>query len=167
MNQENELIQQLKKQINNLELQLNEEKNKNQYLMNQVINLQVQLQNNDTNYKQMLNQKQNELYQLMFEINQLKLKINNNGDITSIKPGEKIISINFLSSDQTVSNYSRPCKNTDIFVNLEQKLNEDFPQLKDKQYYLVNKGNIIKRFKTMDENNIKDNDIISIMDYSF
>ena len=166
MNQENELIQQLKKQINNLEHQLIEEKNKNQNLIYQINYLQVQLQNNDTNYKQVLSQKQNELNHLIFEINQLKSKTFNNGEITSIKPGEKIISINFLSNDQTISNYSRPCKNTDLFVNLEQKLNEDFPQLKDKQYYMVNKGNIIKRFKTMDENNIKDNDIISIMDYS-
>ena len=83
------------------------------------------------------------------------------------KTDEKLISIHFKSIDQTIFNYSLQCKNTDIFIYVEEKLNKDFPQLKDKHYYLTNEGNIIKRFKSIDENNIKNNDVISIMNYSF
>jgi len=164
LNQQNELIEQLKINVNNLKQELTEERNKNRELINQINNLKIQLQNNDTNYNQILIQKQNELNKLIAEINELKSR--KNREITSIKPGEKIISINFVSTDKMIINYSRPCKTTDLFVNLEEKLNEDFPQLKDKNYYMANNGQIIKRFKTVDENNIKDNDIISIIDYS-
>ena len=83
------------------------------------------------------------------------------------KTDEKLISIHFKSIDQTIFNYSLQCKNTDIFIYVEEKLNKDFPQLKDKHYYLTNEGNIIKRFKSIDENNIKNNDVINIMDNSF
>ena len=100
------------------------------------------------------------------ENKQLKLETTKSKDILFMKPGEKVISINFQSTDQTIFNYSLPCKNTDIFIYVEEKLNEDFPQLKDRHYYLINRGNIIKRFKSIDDNNIKNNDVISIMDYS-
>ena len=142
-----------------------EEKEKNKNLRIKNNNLNSSLKNIETKYKEILNEKEIELNKLINE--NAKLKAEANREITFIKPGEKILSINFQTNDQTISNYSLPCKNTDLFVYLEEKLNQDFPQLKDKQYYMVNKGEIIKRFKTMDENKIKGNDIICIMDYSF
>ena len=63
---------------------------------------------------------------------------------------------------QDIMNYSLPCKNTDLFVRLEEKLNNDYPQLKDKETYFLVNGNRIKRFKTLDENHIKSNDIINL-----
>ena len=89
-------------------------------------------------------------------------QLNNQMNITSIKPFEKIMSINFVSMDQKISNYSLVCKNTDLFVKLEQKLNNEFPHLKDQEPYFLVNGRRIKRFKTLDENGIKNNDIISI-----
>ena len=59
------------------------------------------------------------------------------------------------------------CKNTDVFVRLEEKLYEDFPEYKDKETYFVNKGELIKRFKSLKENNIKNNDIIFLNIYDF
>ena len=90
-------------------------------------------------------------------------QLNNQMNITSIKPFEKIMSINFVSmGNQDISNYSLVCKNTDLFVKLEQMLNNEFPNLKDKEPYFLVNGRRIKRFKTLDENGIKNNDIISI-----
>ena len=63
---------------------------------------------------------------------------------------------------QDIGHYSLPCKNTDLFVKLEEKLNNDYPQLKDKETYFLVNGNRIKRFKTLDENHIKSNDIINL-----
>ena len=90
-------------------------------------------------------------------------QINNQMNITSIKPFEKIMSINFVSmGNQDISNYSLVCKNTDLFVKLEQMLNNEFPYLKEQEPYFLVNGGRIKRFKTLDENGIKNNDIISI-----
>ena len=87
----------------------------------------------------------------------------NNNYITSLKPGEKIFAINFVSMGfQDISHYCLPCKNTDLFVRLEEKLNNDYPQLKDAETYFLVNGKRIKRFKTLDENHIKSNDIINL-----
>ena len=73
------------------------------------------------------------------------------------------MTVNFVSMGiQDVLNYSLPCKNTDLFVRLEEKLNNDFPQLKEHEIYFEVKTKRIKRFKTLDENKIKSNDIINL-----
>ena len=63
---------------------------------------------------------------------------------------------------QDIINYCLPCKNTDLFVRLEEKLYQDFPQFKDYETYFEVKTRRIKRFKTLDENKINCNDIISV-----
>ena len=47
-------------------------------------------------------------------------------------------------------------------MRLEEKLNNDFPNLKDQETYFIVNGNRIKRFKTLDENKIKVNDVINV-----
>jgi len=103
----------------------------------------------------------NQIKELIIENDRLKSK-ENKSEESILKPGEKLLSINFLSNDQKISNYSIPCKNTDVFVKLEEKLNQDFLWLKNKKYYFLNRGNVIERFKTIEENNIQSNDIIQI-----
>ena len=95
------------------------------------------------------------------EIEELKL-IN---DPLYRKPGEKIFSINFTSIDQKIANYSITCKNTDIFVRLEEQLYEDYPEYKDKETYFMKNANKIKRFKSINENNIKKNDVLMLYTY--
>ena len=146
-------------------MELNKEKNKNKNLTEQINNLRLEIQNNDK-LKKILQEKENELKKYIEENKQLRLQTTKTKDILFMKPGESVISINFLSKDQTISNYSLPCKTTDLFIYVEEKLNEDFPELKDKPYFMVNRSNIIKRFRTIDENNIKNNDVITIMDYN-
>ena len=88
---------------------------------------------------------------------------NINDLVTSINPGEKIITVNFVSNGfQDISNYSIPCKNTSLFIRLEEKLNNDFPQLKNHETFFVVNTRRIKRFQTLEENQIKSNDVISI-----
>ena len=117
------------------------------------------LKNKIKSLEKELNKKNEEIQQLLSQNN------NNQGKykITSINPGEEIMCINFVSmGNQDISNYSLACKNTDLFVKLEQMLNNEFPNLKDKEPYFLVNGRRIKRFKTLDENGIKNNDIISI-----
>ena len=120
-------------QINELKQQLNNEKNKYQILLNEMQNLQN------------------------------KNNINNDSGITSVQPGEKIIAINFVSmGTQDIGHYCMVCKNTDMFVRLEEKLYKDYPKFKDYETYFEIKTKRIKRFKTLDENGIKNNDVINI-----
>ena len=78
-----------------------------------------------------------------------------------MKQGEYIISVNFMTmGNQDIANYSMACKNTDLFIRLEEKLYKDFPKYKDYEAYYEVSTRRIKRFKTIEENNIKNNDII-------
>ena len=64
--------------------------------------------------------------------------------------------------NQDIQNYAMTCKNTDLFVTLEEKLYNDYPKYKDYDTFFQVNTRKIKRFKTIEENNIKSNDIISI-----
>ena len=87
----------------------------------------------------------------------------NENAISTIKPGEKIIAVNFRSmGSHEIVNYCLPCKNNDLFVRLEEKLYNDYPDYKNYETYFEVNTRRIKRFKTIDENKIKGNDIISL-----
>ena len=66
--------------------------------------------------------------------------------------------------DKRIS-YSVSCKNTDIFVDIEEMFLDKYPEYKDKEiYYMVNSFKI-RRFKTIEENRIKNNDKIMVYIY--
>ena len=94
--------------------------------------------------------------QLSNKINELyKIKNNNNDYLFNvINPGEKAIAALFISSDQKIT-YAISCKNTTPFVRLEEKLYEEYPEYKETENYFLHNGSVIKRFKTIEENNIK------------
>ena len=99
----------------------------------------------------------NQILTLNNEISNLKKNKNSNLDF--INPGEKILSVQFKSIDQKID-LSRPCKNTDVFVRLEEQLYEHYPEYKETNNYFTCNGIVIKRFKTLEENKIKCSDII-------
>ena len=61
-----------------------------------------------------------------------------------------------------IYNYSMICKNTELFVRLEERLYDDFPQFKKIETIFTVDTRRILRFQTLDENQIKRNDIISL-----
>ena len=63
---------------------------------------------------------------------------------------------------QDIQNYSIPCKVTDKFTKLEEKLLKDFPKLRDYETIFEINTQRILRHKTLKENNIKENSIISV-----
>ena len=163
-------------QINALQIQLNQEKIKNQQLINENTNLKNTINNLNL---QILNMKkneekikilENEIIKKNKEIENYKSNINtfnNNNNlgfsITSIKPGEKIMTVNFVTMGiQDIGHYSLACKNTDLFVRLEERLYQDYPQFKNYETYFEVKTKRIRRFKTLEENKIDNNDIINI-----
>ena len=106
-----------------------------------------------------LNKKNNEIQQLLGNNKNIQGKYK----ITSINPGEEIMALNFVSmGSNDIGPYNLVCKNIDLFVRLEERLYEDFPQFKEYETYFEVKGKRIKRFKTLEQNKIKTNDIINI-----
>ena len=147
-------------------------KNKNQELINENTILKEKLNklnmdiNNIQDLKNKIKSLEKELNKKNEEIQQLLSQNNNNQsnyEITSIRPGEKIICINFVSmSNQDINNYGLVCKNTDLFIRAEERLYEDFPQFKKYETYFEANGKRIKRFQTLSENNIKDKNVINL-----
>ena len=165
-NQKNEIYI---SQINELKRQLTEEKEKNRKLSEENNNLKNKINNLNDNinkYEEKIKLLEKELNNIRIEFQKYEYYNNNNNierGITSIKPGETIICVNFVSMGiQDIGNYGLVCKNTDLFVRLEERLYNDFPQFKNYETYFELKTNRIKRFKTLDENNIKNKDIINV-----
>ena len=121
--------------------------------MKEINDLKIQLQNNEKTIQLLNNQISNKI----IELNNWKNKISNSNNddlINVINPGEKILSAQFISSDQKLI-YSIPCKNTTTFVRVEEKLYEEYPEYKETENHFIHNGTAIKRFKTIEENNIK------------
>ena len=160
----------LYERINKLETSLNEKINQNEDLKKKLKNLE------DT-----LNQKTNELINKTNELNQMnKINLNqnqlneiinkNNSEIENLKskikrypfellPGEEIMSIIIWSNDQNV-HCSFICKNSDLFVNIELKIYEKYPQYREHENFFTFKGIKINKYKNLKENDIKNSDII-------
>jgi len=76
---------------------------------------------------------------------------------------EKIISVLFMAQgNQDIINYSMACKTTDLFSSLEERLYQDYPNYRNIEKIFMVNTNRISRNKTLEENNIKNNDIINI-----
>jgi len=151
------------KKYNELLYQLNEEKNKNKKLSEQLSNEQKkvrELSDKIKLYEYKIKEYEKKVYSHNLEINNL----NNNNEIKYIKPGEKILAIFFTSNQQDIH---RPisCKNTDTFVKIEEQIYNEYPKYKDYNTYLTVNGNVIKRFKTLNENGIKDGNTIIVNIY--
>ena len=76
-----------------------------------------------------------------------------------LNENEKLISIIFTNSAREF-HCSIICKNTDRFSTLEPKLYEKFPQYGETANYFIANGNNVISHKTLEENNIKDSDIV-------
>ena len=158
----------LNNKIKKLEIDLNNEKEKNKNLNQQIEkykniikDLNDKISRNNLNDNNKVSELQNIINEKIDEINVLRSRLNNS-NINSIQPGEQIIAIGFTSSDQTIQNFFRPCKDSDLFVRLEEKLYDEYPQYKDVETYFLVNGRKILRFKSIKENNLKNGQIIML-----
>ena len=119
-----------------------------------------------------LNKEKNKIEELKKENNNLKQKLENYNLkntkkseylVKSINQGDKILAVNFVSiGNKDIEHYNLICKNSDLFISLEERLYKDFPKFKEYNTLFKVNDKTIKRFKTIDENNIQNNDVISI-----
>ena len=157
----------------NYEMEIKQLKEANASLNQEIIKLKednAKLRQNKTISEDMEKIKQN--YEI--KIKELSRKITtltnmstgfsqNDNIVTTLFPGERAMSVLFMTmGSQDIQNYAMTCKNTDLFVTLEEKLYMDYPQYKNCETYFLVNSKRVKRFKTIEENNIKSNDIISL-----
>ena len=166
-------------EIKKLRDELNKEKNNNKALkienekLNDIIN---SMKTKNFNLTNQIKQLESQLNKLRLELQNNKsnnnININNSLKIDSINindlirpllPGEKIMTLIFnTQGTQYIVNYGLSCKKTNLFVRLEEILNNEFPDLKKNDTYFVVNTRRIKRFQTLEENGIKNNDVINI-----
>ena len=154
-------------EIKDLKRQLKEEKDKNLKLINENNILKNTIDNLNKKLEQIKGIKQsleNDLAQKDIEIQKLRSqKSNDYFDLSSLEPNDKIIGVNFVSmGNNDIGHYNLVCKTRDLFVKLEERLYNDFPQFKNYETYFEVNGKRIKRFQTLEQNKIKNNDIINI-----
>jgi len=148
---------------------IEKEDNKSEYineLKNQNFNLRMeieQLKNKLNKEKKMIYQFKKETNKKITELENYNKKIEKLQSIFPFKISEddKIITTIFMTSDQNIY-YSMICKSTEKFIELEKRLYIKFPEYKEvKKHYYAN-GHKIDVNKTIEDNKIKDNEIIII-----
>ena len=148
-NSQNE-INNLKSELSKANKIINEQRLKIDELQNEINNYNNTIYNCNNiifNYQNIINQKD-------IELNNLKNKLLNNNYIqnNNIKFND-VMCVNFISSDQTI-HYAVTCLKQNIFAEVEEKLYKKFPSYRETNNNFIANGQLVLRFKTIEENNI-------------
>ena len=141
-----ELIQSLKEENSNL-------KEENSNLKEKINELEEINKNNNLEYKNFyktLIEKDDEIKKLRDELSKFPFKL---------FEGEKLMTIIISSFNESIQ-YAFICKNTDSFKNIEEKFYKIFPEYCETINIFTKNEKPINVNKSLDDNNIKDNDII-------
>ena len=92
--------------------------------------------------------------------------INNTNNENNFISKDNMINISFISDDQKIQHYNKTYKDTELFVNVEKELYENYPEYRDLEPFFLVKGNKIKRFRTLKENQIHNGDVIMLNSYN-
>ena len=115
-------------------------------------------------YISQINNLKNQLKEKDKEINDLKNKISK-GNIKQYVDYNDIMVVNFISGDGKI-NEGIKCLPTETFAEVEEKLYQIYDEYRETNNIFLAKGNIIKRFKKMSENNIKNGDKIQLQNFN-
>jgi len=172
------VIEELKKITNKLNNELKKVEEENKRLKseliegkNEISKLNNELINEKNNNNEKLNKKIIEMEKEFCEekeklLNQLKEKDIIIEDLKSRYPfpilqGEKLMTVNFVSYDDKI-HYSIICKNSDPFIRLEKLLYEKYPYFSNPEYNFFVNDNKVTKDKSLDDNNINNNEVILI-----
>ena len=149
INKINELekkIKELESKIKEKDIIINEEKVKNENLNKKIKELENISNNNLQN---------SNIIELENEIKLFRKYYN-------FSEGEKLVSIKIISGEQDID-YSIIIKNTEQFLKIESMIYEKYPKYAEEENFFIVNGNKINRGKTLEQNNIKNNDVITLM----
>ena len=163
----------LKEQINNLQKEikkLNEENKKKNDYIKQINDLKKEINRLNTenkkqnDYINQINGLKNQLIEKDKEINDLNNKLSN-FNIKKYVDYNDIMVVNFISGDGKVD-HGIKCLPTETFAEVEEKLYKIYDEYRKINNIFLANGNLIKRDKTMSENNIKDGDKIQLQNFN-
>ena len=100
-----------------------------------------------------INNLMNTIEQKDEEIKQLNMKLKNKGL-------SDIIAINIISMCDNLVRLPVSCKGDQPFYKVEEQIYQEYPEYEERQNYFLYNGNVIQRFKTINENGIKDGSTI-------
>ena len=152
------LINKLKIKNKDLESKLNELENKNN-LENENKNFKIPSNSNNINIineNDFSNQEEN-INKLNKKIKDLEEKLERYPCI--LEKNEKLISIIIYSEDKSI-HHSIICKNTDIFNKIVNEIYKIYPEISEKNNIFTYKGKIIDKLKSIENNEIKDGDVV-------
>ena len=151
----------LNEEIYNLK-QENEKLNKQLFEVNKKISkfndikMKEKGNNNEVNYL-------NEVIKMKDkEIKLLKMQLKNSDKNEKLVDYNKILVINFISTDQNI-NCGIKCLETDIFAEVEEKLYQQYEKFRETNNNFISGGKGILRFKTISENKIKNGDKVQLL----
>ena len=154
----------LKNMINVKKSEINDKDDIINDLKNKIKDLQKVIANSYENSKVMglmekLVTKEESLKKMESEIKEMKSRYP-----FELLEGEKLMTVNIICLDQNIT-HSIICKNTHKFIYIENILYEIYPELADSENYFIAGGEKINKYKTLDENKIKDNEIINLQKF--
>ena len=145
INELESIIKKLKNQLIEKDKLLKEEKIKNDNLNKKI--KEIEILSNDKTKKNLIKQLENEI-----KLFRTYYKFISN---------EKLISIKFISGNQDID-FTVIAKNTDKFSQIENILYDKYPKYKDSENYFLVNGNRINRHRTLEENKIRNNDVLTL-----
>ena len=131
----------INQQISNL-MQINNNLQQQLFQANLTINSNISNNINEEKYKK--------------EINDLKSRLSRYENNIEVNLGDLVL-INFESGDGQIRRGIQ-CMKNEIFAEVEEKLYKFYEEFRDTNNTFIANGNCIKRFKTIEENNIKNGD---------
>ena len=134
--------------LRNATNEINELKKKNEKYIKYLKDLNIEIQN-----------KNKELLNLYKANDDLKKKLSRFP--FELGENEKMMMIIFQSNEEQMSHHII-CKNTDIFSEIEMKLKNKFPTLKEEENYYLHNGHKINKSYNLQDNKIGDGDTIII-----
>ena len=171
-------IQPMNNMNDDLMNELNKYKNENKQLKEQINNSQqeiIRLNNNLQNANQNIINLQQKLFKYINRVNNLKLQLKDKDkelDIIKMnKPKDgyvnynNIIVVYFNSGDGKIA-HGIKCLPTETFAEVEEKLYQIYDEYRETNNIFLAKGNVIKRFKKMSENNIQNGDKIQLQNFN-
>ena len=174
LNNEKERYKQLEQKYNQLYANNQANINNINQLKSELIKYKNQLTNNNLNNNINLNNEINNLRQqnnILFnqinikdnEINNLRLKLENNY-ISQPKISKKdIMVINFVTGDSKIMNCGIGCLPDETFAEVEEKLYKIYDEYRNTDNYFLYHGTKILRFKKIMENKIENGAVIQLV----
>ena len=150
-------INELKKNIDELEIQLKEKDKLLKEEKEKIDNLNKKILENEI----VLNDK-SKTYNTTELENEIKLF----RDYYKFSSNEKLVSIQFISGSQDID-FTLIAKNTEPFTKIEFMLYEKYPNYKDTENYFLVNGTRINKYRTLEENKIKNNDTLTLLVNNF